>query len=428
MNISAPRMSATECDTPAPLANDYRFIRLLGEGANGKTWLARTLIGDNNVAIKALKFSQIESLKSYELFQREAEILQSLTVHGVPKFYHAIMNDKAGECFLIQQYVSAPSIQSYIDSGRKFTERETLRIIRKLAEILRELETNYAPPIIHRDIKPSNILCEMPDTDAPNEDLDPWLIDFGAVANPQKRQQGSTVAGTLGYMAPEQIIGDSIIQSDYYALGATILHMLTGVPPYEIPSELFALQFKPVLKQNAPATSKNMIELLDILLDKAPSNRPQNISELIHYIENVSQNHPPKADHKTTFVQHFRKFISAIARTASLFYSSAKLTHAEGTLTGVFIHENEHLEYEYFASFYYTIEGESFSNISLITHSEYVALTRIAFPVTCDIKYDAHNRAFSFLDREALPNLTHTSIIRAPQGKASVSPAQNLSP
>ena len=386
-------------DTPAALADSYRILRLLGEGSNGRTWLARTLIGDKSVAIKSLKFSQIESLKSYELFLREAEVLASLNVHGVPHFYETVIDkSQNNEYYLVQQFIDAPSIQSYIDQGRIFSEAETLLLMRKLAEILKELETNYTPPVIHRDIKPSNILCRMPvATDDALIDLDPWLIDFGAVANPQKRQQGSTVAGTLGYMAPEQIVGDNTIQADYYALGATMLHMITGVPPYNIPSELFSLDFKPVIKDRAPNTSTPMIELLDILLNKSPDQRPSNINELIRYIENVMQGRSPKLDktiQKRSFTQKVKSFFQKIY---NYFNFSYKLVPIQGTITGISIHG-----INYFVEYYYTVNGDTFTNISLIQHDDYAKLSyRNIFPCPCTIKYDSQNRARSYIDMDA---------------------------
>ncbi|MBR4984196.1 MAG: serine/threonine protein kinase [Proteobacteria bacterium] len=443
--------------TPPPaLTKDYRFIRLLGEGSNGKTWLARTLIGDTTVAIKSLKFSQLESLKSYELFQREAQVLKSLDIHGVPKLYKTILHSKDGDCALVQQYIDAPSLQSYLDKGRKFNEHEALCLMRKLAEILRELELNYAPAIIHRDIKPSNILCWMPEqTDnayagsipeqaynayagsIPEQaynayaDIDPWLIDFGAVANPQKRQQGSTVAGTLGYMAPEQIVGDSAIQSDYYALGATILHMLTGVPPYDIPSELFSLQFKPVIAQLSPDTSENMIELLDILLDKNPTNRPQNISEFIQYIENVMQGRSPKDDKPAPPVRLLTKIKKTFRRILSLFNPSVRHLTTKGTLTGTGtliqnLIPSDPTAYctgqcQYYVAFYYTVKGNTYSNIAIIPANTYLNLNaRVHFPTECDIKYDANNISFSTIDQDALNHIISDSakIADHPQEKA----------
>ena len=225
-----------QIQTPHELENKYHFIRLLGEGANGKTYLAKQVNSGLMVAVKALKFAQLNDLKSLELFKREAAILSSIQMEGIPRFYESIFpKDEDTTCYIIQEYVKYPSLQDLINQNGKLKEYSTLEIIERVALLLFGLQTIYTPPIIHRDIKPSNILCENDKQDK----LHVYLIDFGAVANPQRRSGGSTVAGTFGYMAPEQLLGDICIQSDFYSLGATTLHMLTGVPPYKLDSDGF---------------------------------------------------------------------------------------------------------------------------------------------------------------------------------------------
>ena len=399
--------------TPQILANKYRYIDFLGEGANGKTWLARKLIDDERVAIKALKLSQIENLKSLDLFKREAEVLSSISVHGVPKFYQTVMDtDDSGECYLIQQYIDAPSIQSYLDQGRKFSEREALQLMLKVADILRQLESFYKPPIIHRDIKPSNILCTMPDaSDSLTTELDPWLIDFGAVANPQKKQQGSTVAGTIGYMAPEQILGDNTIQADYYALGATILHMLTGIPPYQIPNELFVLDFKPVLKQHAPDTSPYMVELLDYLLQKAPNQRPQDIDALTLAIQNVSCSNPPKEiqpQEKTTFLmrvlKRFEQFKQAFQRSKLSEQTKGYITGFPTIFLDDFARNSNELGMNG-VEFTYVINNDYFTNVNTITSSQYDKLIHLKRPIECIVNYDPDNFAISRINASELDRI-----------------------
>ena len=96
--------------TPSILAFDYTYLRLLGEGANGKTWLARTKRTGALVAIKEMKLSVMEDIKAFELFKREAETLKSLDVPGVPHFYESIFPERADEtCYRVQAYVSFPS-------------------------------------------------------------------------------------------------------------------------------------------------------------------------------------------------------------------------------------------------------------------------------------------------------------------------------
>jgi serine/threonine protein kinase len=271
--------------TPEILKQDYQFLRLIGEGANGKTWLAISRIDQKKVAIKALKL--VDTFKSLELFKREAETLQSIQIDGVPKFIEFIESDNfSDECYLIQEYFDYPSIQQLIDKnneeGKTFSEKETLNIMKGVAEILHALQTQYTPPIIHRDIKPSNILY-----DALQNKV--MLIDFGSVATPAKKTEGSTVAGTQGFMAPEQMLGECTTQSDFYGLGATALNMLTGTSPVNLGYDKvnpFQLKFDEIFKKiNISQSTQN---LLTHLLSPQIEDRPQTTTELQEAIENHS--------------------------------------------------------------------------------------------------------------------------------------------
>ncbi len=285
----------TDLTTPQMLAQNYEFKKLLGEGANGKTWLAYDRLRNVHVAIKELKFNTTEEFKSLELFKREAEVLKSIEVRGVPKFYESIISNSVDSpCYIVQEFVDYPSIQEILDDHYKFSEQETLDLLVEVTKILFALQTRYSPPIIHRDIKPSNILCMKDDVG-----IHVYLIDFGAVANPQKKSGGSTIAGTFGYMAPEQMQGEVSIQSDFYALGATALHMLTGVSPYNIESEVFKLNFRPVISQEAPRTSNEMRQLLSLLLSPERENRPKDAQTLLKYLENVKRHRAP--NYEATF-------------------------------------------------------------------------------------------------------------------------------
>ncbi|WP_310481513.1 ankyrin repeat domain-containing protein [Chamaesiphon sp. VAR_48_metabat_403] len=95
-----------------------------------------------------------------------------------------------------------------------------------------------SPPLIHRDLKPHNIIR--------NDDGRVFLVDFGAVQDVYNHTllKGSTVAGTFGYMAPEQFRGAAVPASDLYGLGATILYLLTHRSPADLPQERLKLNFR----------------------------------------------------------------------------------------------------------------------------------------------------------------------------------------
>ena len=289
--------------TPEVFRGEYQYIRLLGEGANGLTWLARALSTGADVAVKELKF--FNDFKQLELFRRESETLEAIHVKGVPKFYKCLYSESEMEpCYLIQEYIPYPSLQVLLDEGRIFSEEEVLRIMAKTGGILFELQNRYTPPILHRDIKPSNILYH-----EANGVIETYLIYFGSGANPNKQSAGSTIAGTFGYMSPEQLQGDASLQSDFYSLGATAVQLLTGVSPYKMDSDIFRLRFEDVFKEKETEISPYFLELLQSMLDPDKEKRPQSASELIYAIQNVQKNKPPflMVNRESIFRRFWRK-------------------------------------------------------------------------------------------------------------------------
>ena len=269
-------------DIPEVLAFEYEFIKKIGEGANGETWLVKNRINKTRAAVKCLKLNTVEDLKAVELFEREVQLLQSIRVSGVPAFYRYINDKASNRSYLVQEYIPAPSIQSMLDEHIIFSEAETLLVAIQLAQIIHQLQTSYSPPIIHRDIKPSNILYD-------RRLQSVYLIDFGSVTHPEKRSGGSTIAGSFGYMPPEQLIGDVDIQSDYYAIGATMLHMMTGVFPGTISSDVYQLEFDQVLNEKAPKTSRPMRSLLSSLLSADIDKRPPSAEALLQELYDVKE-------------------------------------------------------------------------------------------------------------------------------------------
>jgi len=94
-----------------------------------------------------------------------------------------------------------------------------------------------SPAVLHRDIKPSNIIW--------GKNRQVYLVDFGAVQEKAKAEGATfTVVGTGGYAPPEQLWGRAVPASDLYALGATLIHLLTGTAPVDLPQRQMRLQFR----------------------------------------------------------------------------------------------------------------------------------------------------------------------------------------
>jgi len=143
---------------------------------------------------------------------------------------------------LVQSYIEAKSLAEWVKSGRTFNQIEIKHIAKELLEILMYLHTQN-PPVIHRDIKPSNILLA---NRSGNSVGQVYLVDFGSVQT-LAATEGSTitVVGTYGYMPPEQFGGRAVPASDLYSLGATLIYLVTGTHPADLPQEDLQIKFEP---------------------------------------------------------------------------------------------------------------------------------------------------------------------------------------
>ncbi len=229
------------------LAGRYELLECMGQGSQGEVYRARRRSDGAEVAIKVMHIKSVKNWKMYELFHREAKVLSAIDIEGVAKFYEAIEDLDSADpvSVIVQQYIDGHALSEFIKAHHRFLLSDIADILIQLTKILDRLH-HANPPIIHRDIKPSNIMLE----DLPRG-YRVWLIDFGAVANPQVKDGGSTVAGTYGYMAPEQLMGQPKPASDLYSMAVMAFYMLTGVPPEAIEVQDFRLLIDPHL-QNLP--------------------------------------------------------------------------------------------------------------------------------------------------------------------------------
>ncbi len=229
------------------IAKKYEILECLGRGSQGEVYRGRRLGDGSEVAIKVMHIKSVKNWKMYELFDREAKVLSTIHVDGVAKFYEAIedLNGPDPVSVIVQQYIDGHALSEFIKAHHRFLLSDIADILIQLTSILESLHA-LNPPVIHRDIKPSNIMLQ--DT---AHGYRVWLIDFGAVANPVIKDGGSTLAGTYGYMAPEQLMGQPKPASDLYSMAVMAFYLLTGVAPESLEIADFRLLIDPHL-QNLP--------------------------------------------------------------------------------------------------------------------------------------------------------------------------------
>lgn len=231
------------------LVNRYEICQQLSKKAARQTFLAKDLHTPQLVIIKTLQLGQEFQWDDLKLFEREAKTLQNLNHPGIPKYldYFESEIDNIKSFFLIQTYIDAPSLETVIRNGRKFSEVEVIELAESFLNILTYLHEQI-PPIIHRDIKPSNILLT---NRSGNSIGNLYLVDFGSVQTVASKDSGTiTIVGSYGYMPFEQFSGQTTIASDLYSFGMTLIYLMTGVHPAELPQVNGRVQFKNIAINN----------------------------------------------------------------------------------------------------------------------------------------------------------------------------------
>ena len=298
--MSQPRTNdATPVSTPPSLQNDYLFIREIGHGGQAKVFLAIRLADNRHVSVKQLNIESVKTWKEYDLFHREADVLSKLNIDGIAKFYCAIecLQDDPPCSYIVQKFVEGASLDRMLASGHRFKTSEVFDILLQLLAILKQLHSQQ-PPVIHRDIKPSNIMIT-PD----NGRYRVTLIDFGAVANPQVQSGGSTVAGTYGYMPPEQLMGRPEPASDIYSLAAVAVELFSGKSPAQMPNKDFRLIFEPDVQQLHPS----VVGTLRSMLEPKIENRLKDIDEITRMFEQYRDNQFINLASSALSLDHSRK-------------------------------------------------------------------------------------------------------------------------
>ncbi|MCF3627330.1 MAG: serine/threonine protein kinase [Planktothrix agardhii] len=247
------------------LQDRYQLQHQYGRTAAGRqTWLAMDQETQEEVIIKLLAFSPQMAWEELKLFEREAQVLQALNHPRIPHYrdYFSIDQNLGGGLpwfGLVQDYIPGSSLQDLLEKGHRFTEAKVKKIAKDILKILIYLH-ELSPPVLHRDIKPSNLILDS------SEQI--YLVDFGAVqAQASVTGVTFTVVGTSGYAPLEQFWGRAVAASDLYALGATLIHLLTNTYPADLPQRDARIQFADRVSLN-PYFIRWIEQMTEISLEK----------------------------------------------------------------------------------------------------------------------------------------------------------------
>jgi len=262
------------------LVERYEVQRQLGKQTGRQTLLARDLQTQKLVVLKQLFLGSDFEWQHLKLFEREAEILKTLSHPAIPRYldYLEIDGPDSKGFALVQTYVEGKTLEEHLTAGRTFSESEVKELAKSLLAILMYLHEQN-PPVIHRDIKPSNILLH---SRSGNSAGQVYLVDFGSVQNQAAKFGGTiTVVGTYGYMAPEQFGGRSVPASDLYGLGATLIYLITGLHPTELPQQDLRIQFA----DRAGHLNPNLIDWLEWMTEPSLEIRLYSAEEALRSLD-----------------------------------------------------------------------------------------------------------------------------------------------
>jgi serine/threonine protein kinase len=226
------------------LLERYQVQQELGKKAGRRSLLTRDLQTLELVVVKILSFGNEFEWNDLKLFEREAETLKALSHPAIPRYldYFELNSPNSRGFALVQSYIPAQSLETQLKAGRSFSEEEVKELAKAILEILKYLHGRQ-PPVIHRDIKPSNILLTNRSGNSVGE---VYLVDFGSVQTIVRTSSTMTVVGSYGYMPPEQFNGKATPTSDLYSLGATLIYLVTGQHPGDLPQTDLRIEFEQI--------------------------------------------------------------------------------------------------------------------------------------------------------------------------------------
>ena len=265
----------------------YEVLRELGEGGMGRVYLARDRRTERLVALKFLAAEADADPQSRDRLIREARASARLAHSGVVTLFG--VEEAEGRTFLVEEYVEGETLAERLARG-PLGSQETWRLARELTAALAHA---HRQGILHRDLKPANILI------APDGSFK--IADFGIAridGSPALTRTGA-VMGTLGFLAPERIRGNTgDARADLFALGAILYEAIAGRSAFAGTTE--AATMHAVLEEEPPRLSPSsallpLVGVVERLLAKTPADRPASAEEVAALLDCLPTGARPSA-------------------------------------------------------------------------------------------------------------------------------------
>ena len=293
-DLSSWRMSALSPETESlvgtTLADRYEIVHILSVGGFATVARARDQRESGApCAVKIFRYELGDQAWIRHRFEQEVAALEQLSHPNIVQITgHG--RHHTGAPYLVMEFIEGRSLRDLLDEGR-LPRKRIVNILRQAVSALTALHDRS---IYHRDLKPENFMIRVTKDDA--EHL--VLIDFSIaiVKSADQTFHGiSRVAGTLGYMAPEQVIGFADASTDIHALAKIVTEMLTGTRWTDLLPEgtlQMADFLSGYLESHPCGLTRDSIAILSSALAFDPQRRPNDAARfgepIIRDLENAS--------------------------------------------------------------------------------------------------------------------------------------------
>lgn len=292
---------------------DYRIVRELGRGGMGIVYEAVQESLGRHVALKVLPRHSLLDPKKLARFQREAQAAAALHHSNIVPVFGVGEHD--GLHYYVMQFIPGQGLHevlarlrqgalwtqiyhqddsSLASRAEKGTRQHWHEVARLGIQAADALDYAHHHGTLHRDVKPANILLDSQGT--------VWLTDFGLAKLVEQNNLTSTgdLVGTLQYLAPESLHGQSDARSDVYSLGLTLYELLTLAPPFPESNPARLLQqvsmHEPIPPRKLnPAIPRDLETILLKTIAREPAHRYQTAGELAEDLRSFLDDRPIRA-------------------------------------------------------------------------------------------------------------------------------------
>lgn len=256
--LNRPQRLLLTALAPQTVLHDGRYTikEQIGAGGQGTAYLASADGLIPEVVLKEYVLPDHNNVhdrrRALKRLEDEVQILSRLNHHQIVSLHDVFIEDH--RAYLVLDYIDGPSLKSIVATDGKFDIARTLELALQMCSILTYLHS-LSPPLVHQDFTPDNLLLTRSGVLK--------LVDFN-VAKESATTKTSLVVGKQSYMPPEQFRGKTSVQSDIYAMGATLYFLLIGTEP------------EPLTSSHPQSVRGDVSEELDRIIAKATALDPES--------------------------------------------------------------------------------------------------------------------------------------------------------